>query len=82
MLVYPGVAMEYHVMLGAHLLDCQMSPKQVWNWLLEVQEPSYFLGVTWCGEALYGFMVQGVEVLLLLGGLFLPCVAPASKQDF
>jgi hypothetical protein len=27
---------EYHVMLGTHLLVCQMSPKQVWSWHLAV----------------------------------------------
>jgi hypothetical protein len=68
--------------LGAYLLVCQMSPEQVWSWHLAVQEPSCFLSVTWCGEALYRLGVQGVEVLILLGALFLPSVAPASQQDF
>jgi hypothetical protein len=36
----------------------------------------------WCGKALYGLGVQGVEVLILLGALFLPSVAPLSQQDF
>jgi hypothetical protein len=36
----------------------------------------------WGEEALYGLGVQGVEVLILLGALFLPSVAPASQQDF
>jgi hypothetical protein len=36
----------------------------------------------WCGEAFYGLGVQGVEVLILLGALFLPSVTPASQQDF
>jgi hypothetical protein len=46
------------------------------------KEPSCFLSVTWHGEALYGLGTQGVEVLILLGDLFLPSVAPASQQDF
>jgi hypothetical protein len=36
----------------------------------------------WCGETLYRLEVQGVEVLILLGALFLPSIAPASQQDF
>jgi hypothetical protein len=36
----------------------------------------------WCGEALYGLGVQGVEVLNLLGSFFLPGVATASQQNF
>jgi hypothetical protein len=47
-----------------------------------VQEPSCFFSVMWHGEALYGLGVQGVEVLILLGALFLPRVSPASQQDF
>jgi hypothetical protein len=30
---------------------------------------------------LYGLGVQGVKVLILLGALFLPSVAPPSQQD-
>jgi hypothetical protein len=70
------------MMLGAHLLVCKMSPKQVWSWHLALQEPSCFLSVMWCGEALYVLGVQGVEVLILLGALFPPSVAPVSEQDF
>jgi hypothetical protein len=44
--------------------------------------PSYFLSVTWHGEALYGLGVQGVKVLILLGAVFLPSVAPVSQHDF
>jgi hypothetical protein len=36
---------EYRVMLGAYLLVCLMSPKQVWSWYLVLQEPSSFLSV-------------------------------------
>jgi hypothetical protein len=36
----------------------------------------------WCGKALYGLEVQGVEVLILPGALFLPSVAPPSQQGF
>jgi hypothetical protein len=36
----------------------------------------------WHGETLYGLGIQGVIVLILLGGFFLSCVAPASQQNF
>jgi hypothetical protein len=75
----PGVVGEYYMTLGAHLLVCQMSPKQVWSWHLM---PWCYLFVTWHGEASYGLGVQDVEILILLGALFLPGVAPASHQDF
>jgi cytochrome c oxidase subunit IV len=45
-------------------------------------EPSCFLSVMWCREALYGLGVQGVEVLILLVTLLLPIVTPASQQYF
>jgi hypothetical protein len=64
------------------MLVCWMFAKQVWSWHLAALEPSCFLSVTWCGEILYGLGIQGVEVLFLLGSLFLPSVAPVSQQDF
>jgi hypothetical protein len=67
----------------AYLLTCwSASPKQVWRWCLVSWEPSCFLSVTWCGEALYQLGVQGVKVLILLGALFPPSVAPVFLQDF
>jgi hypothetical protein len=45
-------------------------------------EPSCFLSVTWCGEALYGLGVQGVKFFILLGAFILPTVAPATQQNF
>jgi hypothetical protein len=69
-------------MLGAHLLICLMSPKQVWSQGLVAQKPSCFLNVTWHGEPLFRLGVQGVEVLIPLSALFLPSVAPESQQEF
>jgi hypothetical protein len=77
----PGVAMG--IPCDASLLTCwSASPKQIWSWLLVAWEPSYFLSVTWHGEAFYRLGVQGVEVLILLGALFLPSMAVASQQNF
>jgi hypothetical protein len=70
------------VTLGAPLLVCQMSPKQVWSQCLAAQEPSCFLSVTWPGEAFRRLGVQGVEVVILFAAFFLPSVAPASQQGF
>jgi hypothetical protein len=50
----------------------------IWQWW----EPSCFLSVTWHGEAFRGLGVQAVEVLIFLAALFLPSMAPASKQGF
>jgi hypothetical protein len=36
----------------------------------------------WHGEAFHGLGVQGVEALILVAVLFLPSVAPTSKQGF
>jgi hypothetical protein len=36
----------------------------------------------WHGEAFYGLGFQDVKVLIFLGALFLPSVAPSSQQDF
>jgi hypothetical protein len=36
----------------------------------------------WHGEALHGIGVQGDEVFILLGALFLPSVTQASHQYF
>jgi hypothetical protein len=47
----------------------------IWQWW----QCSCFLSVMWCGEAFHRLGVQGVEVLILLGALFPPSVAPASQ---
>jgi hypothetical protein len=70
------------VMLGTHLLVCQMSPKQVWSQCLAAQQRSCFLSVTWCGDAFCRLGVQDVEVLILLAASFPPSVAPVSQQSF
>jgi hypothetical protein len=88
--VYPGCCAgllqgllgEYYMILGAHLLVCWISPKQVWSCCLAAWEPSCFLSVTLYGEALYRLRVQGVKVLVLLGALFPPSVALVCLQDF
>jgi hypothetical protein len=65
----PRVAVE--VLCATYLLTCWFaSPKEIWIWCLAALEPSWFLRVTWCGEALCGLEVWGVRVLLLLGVFF------------
>jgi hypothetical protein len=77
-----GLLGEYCVMLGDHLLVCQMFHKQVWSQHLAAWDPSCFLSITWHGEALYGLEGQGFKVLILLDALFPPSVAPVSWQGF
>jgi hypothetical protein len=81
-LVYCSWLGESCMMLGAHLLVCWMSPRQVWSQHLVAWQPSSFLSVRWCGEAFYRLGVQYVEVLILLAALFLPSVAPVSQWGF
>jgi hypothetical protein len=65
----PGV--DVGILCAVYLLTCwSASPKQFWSQLLAAWEPSCFLNLKWCGEALYGLSVWGVGVLLLLGGFF------------
>jgi hypothetical protein len=59
-----------------------MSPKQVCSQHLVAWEIPCFLGVTWCGEALFGLGVQGVRFFILLGAFFLLSVAPESQKNF
>jgi hypothetical protein len=68
----PGVAGEFHMMCGAHLLVCQMSRRQIWSRWWRWQ-PTIFLSVTWHREAFHGLGVQDVEVLILIGALFPKC---------
>jgi hypothetical protein len=69
-------------MLGAHMLVCEMTPKQICSQHLVVQQPSCFLSVTWCVEAFHVLGVQAVDVLIFLAVLFLPSVVPVSQQGF
>jgi hypothetical protein len=80
MLVYPGVAVG--IPHAAYLLTCwSASPKQIWSQYLAAQGPSWFLSVTWCGEALCGEGVWGVRFLLLLGVFFsAKCVSSISAR--
>jgi hypothetical protein len=65
-----GWLWEYHMMLicspvgllGVSQAGLEMASGR-WR-------PSFFLSVTWCGEALYGLEVQGVKVLIFLGAFF------------
>jgi hypothetical protein len=66
------LGIDVGTMHAAYLLTCwSASPKRVWSQCLVAWEPSSFLSVTWCREALYGLEVQGVRVLLLFFFFFL-----------
>jgi hypothetical protein len=58
-------------MLGIHLFGLSNVSHAGWRWCLVVQETFCFLSVSWCGEPFYRLGVQGVEILILLGALFL-----------
>jgi hypothetical protein len=48
----------------------------------QCRSPPGFSSLTCYGEALCWLGVCGVRVLLILGGFFLPSMAPASQQNF
>jgi hypothetical protein len=74
MLVYPRGSCEN--------ITCLCLPSRFEASIWVAWEPSCFLSVTWHGKALYRLVVQGVRVLILVGGFFLPNVAPVSQQNF
>jgi hypothetical protein len=81
MLVYPGVAVG--IPCSTYLLTYwSMSPKQVRSQCLAAQEPSWFLHITWCSEAMCGLGVQSCQIFASYWLFFLPGVSPASQQDF
>jgi hypothetical protein len=58
------------------------SPKQVRSWCLVVWEPSWFLCITWHGEAMCGLQVQRCRSFATSWWFFLPGVSPASSAKF
>jgi hypothetical protein len=71
------------VSCATYLLTCWCEfPKPVWSLHLAAREPSCFLSGLWHGVALFGLGVRSVGVLFILGGFFLPRVAPVSQQNF
>jgi hypothetical protein len=77
----PGVAVG--ILHAAYLLSCwSASPKQVRSWHLVVQEPSWFLHISWCGEGMWGLGVQGYQSFASSWWFFLPGVSVGTQQDF
>jgi hypothetical protein len=71
------------ILHAAYLLSCwSASPKQVRSWHLVVQEPSWFLHISWCGEAMCGLGVQGYQSFASSWWYFLPGVSLMTQQDF
>jgi hypothetical protein len=58
------------------------SPKQVRSWCLVAQEPSWFLCLTWCGDAMCGLRVWRCQSFASSWWFFLPGISPASLQEF
>jgi hypothetical protein len=85
MLVYPRAAGEYHVMLGAHLFGLPNVSQACLEPVAAVATAMTAHLFSQCNVAWRSFLGlggQGVEVLILLGVLFPPCVASASQQGF
>jgi hypothetical protein len=59
---------SFHLVLLLSLYCWSVSPRQVKRWWLVAWDPFWFLSVMWHGEALCRLVVQGVWILLLLGG--------------
>jgi hypothetical protein len=62
------------------LLLC--SSKQVKSWCLVAWEPSWFLRLTWCGDAMCGLGVWKCQSFASSSWFFLQGVSPAFLQDF
>jgi hypothetical protein len=76
-----GWLWEYHIPLICSPVGLRLSSRfgaSIWHH----GSPPVFFSVTWCGEALYGMGVQGIRVLLLLGGFFLPSVGSRVSATF
>jgi hypothetical protein len=74
------------MMCDAHLFGLPTVLQALWSqqwWQLwQRWQPTDFLSEMWHGEAFQRLGVQGVEVSILVGGLFLPSMTPVSQQDF
>jgi hypothetical protein len=66
MLIWPRVVCGSTACRLAHMVVS--SPKQDRRWCLVAREPSWFLRLTWSGDAMHGLGVLRVRVLPLLGG--------------
>jgi hypothetical protein len=68
--------------LHATYLLTWWSPKQVRSWHLVAWEPSWFLHLTWWGDAMCGLGVWSCQSFASSWWFFLPGVSPASLQEF
>jgi hypothetical protein len=80
MLIWPRVVCQSTVCHLAHLVDCVL-PKQSGSWCLVVQELSWFLHLTWSGDAMWGLGMWRSRCFASWW-FFLQGVSPASLQDF
>jgi hypothetical protein len=81
----PEVGVGICVICALTCLVCRMSCRQAWSqwWQLWCWwQPSSFLSVMCCGEALHRLGTQGVKCLILVGALFLLSMTPTSQRVF
>jgi hypothetical protein len=77
----PGVAVG--MPHDTYLLTCwSASLKQVRSQCLAAREASWFLHISWHGEAMCGLGVWGCQSFASSWWFFLPGVSPVSQQDF
>jgi hypothetical protein len=81
--VYPGgyADLSQGVPHATYLLT-SWSPKQVRSWCLAAQEPSWFLRLTWSGDAMRRLRVRRCWSFASSWWFFLSGVSPASLQEF
>jgi hypothetical protein len=75
-----GAMLIYHLLLSSPGGLCL--PKQSGSWHLAVREPSWFLHLSWSGDAMRGLRVWRSRSFASSWWLFLPGISPASLQDF
>jgi hypothetical protein len=80
MLIWPRVVCGSTACCLAHLVVCFSWASKSWH--LEEQKPSWFLRLTWCGDAMHGVGVWRSWSFASSWWFFLQRVSPVSRQDF
>jgi hypothetical protein len=80
MLIWPRVVCGSTASHLAHLVVCFSGAGR--NWRLVAWELSWFLHLTWSGDAMHGLGVWRSQSFASSGWFFLQSVSPESLQDF